>query len=100
MPITLPVGSPQTARVVDTDRLYEHNLVAKKTCGSFLSIPIKTKGPFSQIFDTQDMKIRDGKKKHRYKPSSLSSHIRFQRSMMLSHIALNKRVHIFFLFVV
>lgn len=63
MPITLPVGSPQTARVVDTDRLYEHNLVAKKTCGSFLSIPIKTKGPFSQIFDTQDMKIRDGKKK-------------------------------------
>lgn len=29
MPITLLVGSPQTASVVDTDRLYEHNLVGK-----------------------------------------------------------------------
>lgn len=30
MPMTLPVDSPQTARVVDTDRLYEHNLAGKR----------------------------------------------------------------------
>ena len=47
MPMTLPVDSPQTARVVDTDRLYEHNQAGKKKhAAHFCPYLLKQKAPF------------------------------------------------------